>query len=197
MADTLRKPTASFRSAEHGNASEPLATIHTLDDLGPFSSTAATRTCQESAHRLLICEPVISQIGDAVDIVFQSHLTNNGSTVSVSKGNLAGKQLYALSLFPDRTVELDDPPTWRQIFIFALQNADVILRPGCAIGSWYNRRRNMHVLDPVVCVSNLQAALELAQCFDQQSIYDLERGREIEIPYRSSIAVPHLVEELQ
>jgi len=121
------------------------------------------------------------------------HSKAGGSTVGVFDGSLAGRKLFALSIFPDSTVELYDPPTWRQIFVFALANLDLVLRKGCAIGTWYDRNRHLHVLDVVVCVANLQAALELGKCFDQQSVYDLERCQGIAIPYRSSVSNLNLV----
>ena len=145
-----------------------------------------------SAPWLLVREPVISQIGDAVNVALVSHRKTGGSTVSVFDGNLVGRKLYALSIFPGRTEELYDPPTWRQLFVFALKNSDLLLRKDCALGTWYHRR--LHVLDIVVCISNLQAALELAKCFDQQSIYSLEHRREIAIPYQQVVSVERFVE---
>lgn len=146
-----------------------------------------------SAPRLLVREPVISQIGDAVNVALVSHRKTGGSTVSVFDGNLVGRKLYALSIFPGRTEELYDPPTWRQLFVFALENSDLLLRKDCALGTW-NQRRRQHVLDIVVCISSLQAALELAKCFDQQCVYDLEGRREIAVPYRSPVSIQHFVE---
>jgi len=145
-----------------------------------------------SAPRLLVREPVISQIGDAVDVALGSHRKTGGSTVSVLDGNLVGKKLYALSIFPGRTEELYDPPTWRQLFVFALKNSDLLLRNDCALGTWHHRR--LHVLDIVVCISNLHAALELAKCFDQQSIYSLEHRVEIAVPYQQVVSFERFVE---
>ena len=145
-----------------------------------------------SAPRLLVREPVISQIGDAVNVALVSHRKTGGSTGSVFDGNLVGRQLYALSIFPSRTKELYDPPTWRQLFIFALENSDLLRRKDCALGTCYHRRQ--HVLDIVVCISNLLAALELAKCFDQQSIYSLEHRREIVIPYQQGVSAERFIE---
>lgn len=189
MASTLRKPIASSRNVDPRNELEALSQIHSLG-LDPALSTAPHPTCQETGTpRLLVREPIISQIGNAVDVAYASHRKTGGSTVSLFDGNLAGRRLFALSVFPDRTVELYDPPAWRQLFTFVLENLDLALRKGCAIGTWHNRRRNLHVLDIVVCVSNLQAAQELGKCYDQQSIYSLEQHLEIAIPYQQIVSV--------
>jgi hypothetical protein len=193
MADTLRKPTASLRSEQPHNESQTLTRLN-LPGISPDLLTASSPICQEGGcPKLLIREPLISKIGDAADFACASHRMTGGSTVGVFDGDLSGRRLFAVSVFPDRTVELYDPPTWRQIFVFALQNLDHVLRKGCAIGTWHDRR-HMHILDVVVCVSNLQAALELGKCFDQQSVYDLKRRREIAIPFGPSFSGLNIVE---
>jgi hypothetical protein len=146
------------------------------------------------ALKPLVREPLISLIGDAIDVAHLSHLETGGSTVSIFDGNLVGKKLYALSIFPGRTVELLEPPTWRQLFAFALENSEPLLRKNCALGTWYHRARRVHVFDVVVCISNLQAALELAKCFDQESIYSLEHGHEIAVPYDQVISLESIAE---
>lgn len=194
MASTLREPTAPSRSENPPNESEILSRLN-IPDISPHLLTSSSLTCQDGGGYLfLIRETLISKIGDAADISCALHHKTGGSTVGVFDGDLAGKRLYALSVFPDRTAELYDSPTWRQIFVFALDNRDLALRKGCAIGTWHDRRRHLHVLDIVVCVANLQAALELGRCFEQRSIYDLKRRREIVIPYRPFVSALPVVE---
>jgi len=193
VANTLRETTAPLRSENHHTELESLSRFN-IPGISPALLTAPSPACQEAESRSLVREPVISKIGDAADIAYASHRKTGGSTVSVFDGDLAGRRLFALSVFPDRTIELFDPPTWRQIFNFALENLDLVLRKGCAIGTWQNRRRRLHVLDVVVCVANLQAALELGKCFDQQFVFDLHRRRDIAIPYRHSVSGLHIVE---
>lgn len=197
MANTRREPTAFLRSEDLHYESQAPGRIP-LSRFALDLCTAPSSSCQEDGHdghpRLLIHMPLISKIGDSIDIALLSHRETGGATVSVYDGNLVGRKLFALSLFPDRTVELRDPPTWQQLFAFALKNADIVLRKGCGIGMWYDLRRGLHVLDVVVCIANLGAALELGKCFDQRSIYDLERRREIVIPYGSSVSALSRVE---
>ncbi len=193
MADTIQEPTAPFRSDAPRSEFEVLSRLN-IPGISPDLLVAPFATRQEVGRsRLLVREPLLSKIGDAADIACTLHRKTGGSTVGVFDGSLAGRKLFALSIFPDSTVELYDPPTWRQLFVFALQNLDLVLRKGCAIGTWHDRRR-LHVLDVVVCVSNLQAALELGKCFDQQSVYDLERHRDIAIPYRHSVSGLRVIE---
>lgn len=180
MASTLRKPTASSRSRHLRNELEALSRVHS-PGFGLALSTAPRLRCQESTIPKLLVRASVAQIGDAVDISYVLHRKSGGSTVSVFDGNLAGRKLYAVSLFPHRTEELNGPPTWQQLFFFALNNSDLLLRNDCALGTWYHRRRSVHVLDIVICISDLQEALELGKCFDQQFIYDLKQHREIAI----------------
>jgi hypothetical protein len=161
----------------------------------PELFTQPSASCERAdCPRFLIREPIISKIGDAADIAYASHRKTGGSTVSIFDGNLVGKKLYALSIFPGRTVELLGPPTRRQLFVFALENSEHLLRKNCALGTWYHRSRRVHVLDVVVCISNLPAALELAKCFDQESIYSLEQRQEIAVPYHKVVSVDSFVE---
>lgn len=194
MRVTFQEPTARFLSNVPKSKSEALSRLN-IPGIGPDPLVAPFAIRQEDGRSgLLVGEPLLSKIGDAADIARRLHRKTGGSTVGVFDGSLAGRKLFALSIFPDSTVELRYPLTWRQIFVFALQNLDLVLRTSCAIGTWHDRRSCLHVLDVVVCVSNLQAALELGKCYDQKSVYDLEQGGEIAVPYRTSFSGLNVVE---
>jgi hypothetical protein len=115
-----------------------------------------------------------------VDIAFALHTRTNGSTVSVIDGNMAGRKLFAVSTYPARTIELSDPPSWQQLFAFALASWELLLKPRHALGTWFNGR--VHVLDIVVCTSDRAEALTLGSVFHQRSIYSLEARQEISVP---------------
>jgi hypothetical protein len=103
----------------------------------------------------LIQNPFFPSLGHALDVAVESHLgPGRGSTVSVIYGNLVGKPLYAVSIFPGRTVELNAPPTWQQLFAFALLNRDLLLRPEFGLGTWFDALRGLHVLDVVICIAD-------------------------------------------
>lgn len=126
-------------------------------------------------------EAVSASIVKLVDIAHARHASANGSTVSLEHGNLVGRKLFSVSVYPKRSIELTTPPTWADIFAFVLLNLDLLLKPGHAFGSWLNRSWNTHVLDVVICVSDRRIAIELGQLFNQTSIYDLATQKEIVI----------------
>ena len=179
MANTLRESTESYRS---GNASDsagprPLPAL----DFRPNTSTSVQTICQSSpAVPLPILEPMISRIGDAVDIALESHTTTNGATVSVTQGNMAGRKLFAVSIYPELTLELKMPPSRWLLFAYALANVDKLLKPGRAIGLWSDRP-GRHVVDIVFCCPDLTVAISLGRCFQQKCIYSLAVGFEIQL----------------
>jgi hypothetical protein len=141
---------------------------------------------------------MISCIGGAVDIAYDSHSKTHGSTVSLIHGNMVGQKLFSVSIYPERTVELWTPPTWEQFLSFALANAGLLLKPAHACGSWLNDRSGEHVLDVVVLSSDRDNALALGLRFGQLSIFDLKTRREIAIPrpsQESAVTRPEAVND--
>jgi hypothetical protein len=67
------------------------------------------------------------------------------------------------------------------LFAFAILNADLLIQPNHALGTWFDRRRNSHVLDLVVCPESLDAAICLGIKHGQQAIFDLKQAREISL----------------
>lgn len=132
--------------------------------------------------KLPIREPMISCIAGAVDVAYDSHARTDGSTVSLIHGDMVGQKLFAVSPYPDRTVELPTRPTWPQFFSFALANADLLLKPAHALGSYFNEWTLKHELDVVVLSSDRDAALELGLRSDQMCIYDLEARQVVAVP---------------
>lgn len=188
MATTLRETPASNRSESNildRDGQTPLPP----GDPSPLTYTAPRHNCQEISNvDSFIQSRLLPLIGTAVDIALDSHLgPGRGSTVSVIRGNLVGQPLYAVSIFSGRTVELDAPPTWQQLFAFAILYRDLLAQPEFALGTWFDKHRKLHVLDVVICIPNLQAALALGHHFGQSAIYDLERQQEIAIPVQSRL----------
>jgi len=77
------------------------------------------------------------------------------------------------------------------IFAFVLLHLDLLAQPGRALGSWFDRLRNVRVLDVVLCLPDRRTAIELGRFFGQTSIYDLAAQREIAIrPRRIRMGFP-------
>lgn len=193
MTNTCRESTAPYRSenAVESAGSGPIPAL----GFGPHLSTADLTVCQEfNQLRLPIREPMVSCIARAVDVAFDSHSRTNGSTTSLLCGNVVGQKLFAVSIYPERTIELWTPPAWQQFFSFALANADLLLKPAHALGSWFNDWNLEHVIDVVVLTSDRDAALALGLGAGQLSAFNLETRREIPISPPSRKATAKFVE---
>ena len=125
-----------------------------------------------------IAEPLRSSILHTVDIALELHGTKYGATVSLSNGDMVGTKGFAVSIYPERTVELTAPPKEHQLLAFVVANLDVLLLPDRAMGTWY-ADTNRHVLDVVFCARDQQTAAKLGKRSKQWSIYDLDLHREI------------------
>jgi hypothetical protein len=97
---------------------------------------------------------------------------------------MAGQQFYAVGTYPECSFECVAKPSWELLFAYAILNANLLFLPNHALGTWYNRPRNLHEIEVVRCVRNLQVALALGQHSKQYSIYDLRRLQEIAIQPR-------------
>jgi len=94
---------------------------------------------------------------------------------------MAAQKQFAVSVYPERTIEFRDTPRWQDVAEFVVLNLNLLLRPCHAFGSWFNEPKHTHVFDIVVCLRDRQTALELGQRFNQVSIFDLDNLQEIMI----------------
>jgi hypothetical protein len=196
MANTRRESTTSHRRGDSSSLTR--AVPSPSSDYSPRIFTAADPTCQQINNLSFpIREPLISRILGAVETTLELHRRTNGATVSVIRGNLAGRRLFAVSIYPERTIELTAQPSWGQLFAFALANFELLLMPERAIGTWFNVQEGVHVLDVVLCLADRDAAIDLGLRFHQWSIFDLAAGREIRIRRASRLLRPNHTEPRQ
>jgi hypothetical protein len=103
--------------------------------------------------------------------------------VSLTRGNLAGQDYYAVSAHPEVTLQFSSEPTIAQLFLFVVNNLALLVDSERALGTWINKD-GFHVLDVVTCAADRELALEIGAQFSQSSIFDLAAGREILVtPY--------------
>jgi len=189
MASTRRESTARLRSEENSDAAGSLP-IPALG-FGPHLSTPVPTTSQgRSRSALPIREPWVRRVGDAVDIAIALLFDGPGATVSVTDGNMAGRNLYAVSIYPERTFTLNAPPTRRQLFAYAHKNVVELLKPGRALGIWHNVPQKRYELDIVLCIPDLAAAIVLGYRHRQSCIYDLAVGQEIHLSRHAPASLP-------
>jgi len=186
MANTLREFTASRGGESHSDAagSIPIPAM----GLHPHISTPVAAICQGINDLTLpVCRGMISRIASAVDIAFAMHNRSNGSTVSLMDGSMTDKKLYAVSIYPERTIELWEKPTRQDLFDFIQANVELLLKPRHASGTWFDDFKQVHVLDVVLLVHDRDAALSLALHSGQVAIFDLDSRREIPVSSPSEI----------
>ena len=99
---------------------------------------------------------------------------------------MAGRKLFAVSIYPERTIEVATQLSKRQLFAFILANLDLLLKSDRALGTWFDELKGVHVLDVVVCLSDRDAAIALGEFFRQWSAFDLDTEEEIRIGRRDS-----------
>ena len=149
---------------------------------GPRKDRSANRlarqgtTSVQQPFPLEIQVPLLAGVAKAAAAL---HARSDGSTVSVTEGNLLGHSRFAVSIYPEKSAELTGAPTRDLLFAFAILNANLLCRPDHALGTWFDSQRNRHVLDVVVCPKSLETAIRFGIDHRQQAIFDLKEAIEI------------------
>lgn len=106
---------------------------------------------------------------------------SGGFTYSTKTGeSLAGKKLYSVSPFPERSRILPkDKVTQKTIYEFARDNDDILRRKGFAVGGWHNKADGKVYLDVVVAVPDKEAAVKIGRKNNQIAAFDLGAMEEI------------------
>lgn len=187
MANTLRKAAAAFLQTREDVLAQSVGSRkHRIaNGLARQGTQSPEKPC-----RLEILVPMFAAAAETAAVL---HARSNGSTVSATCGNLLGRSGFAVSTYRDKSIETTEVPTRDLLFAFALLNANLLLRPGHALGTWFDCRRKRHVLDVVVCLASLESAIRLGRDHGQQAIFDLKEAREISL---GSVSEALLVEPL-
>jgi len=120
-------------------------------------------------------------VDQAVAEIQALHEENGGSTVNLYFGDLGGAELYAVSLYPDRSVVVegsDIPEDVLRSFIEA--NEQLLQDPRVSVGTWYNSENGLTYLDLSATLPDREEAIELGRQYNQIAIFDLSTFEEIE-----------------
>lgn len=101
---------------------------------------------------------------------------HEGATFDLFFGNMAGQNLYAVSLYPERSVVIPGgtiPEGLLQKFIE--DNQDLLSDPRNSIGLWYSDTLQAIYLDVSVTLPDKAEAVMLGERYNQEAIYDLGR----------------------
>ncbi len=174
MANTLRKTAVSSSPAGDGRLGLP--------GDRPKHSTLGHSPRQEGRPPLLYAlEAAASLLEGTAKTAANLHNRCAGSTVNLINGNLTGSARFAVSIYPERSVELITPPTWELLYAYAAANFDLLRLTDHALGTWVDALRNRHVLDVVICPAALGEAISLGTRHQQQAIFDLQAGEVISL----------------
>ena len=123
--------------------------------------------------------PKLSALEDFAESIRRCH-ARGGSTSSRYFGEVAGQNLYAVSLYPDRTAFIPGqqiPIALLTTFIQA--NQALLEHARNAVGTWYNREEDITYLDITTLVVEREEAIRLASRYNQVAIHDLKQQVEI------------------
>jgi hypothetical protein len=109
------------------------------------------------------------------------HNDNGGSTYHLAQGDLAGKDAFAVSIFPElsHTVEGEKvtPEAIDEFITRPEVQAALKSDPRISVGTWASDGKT--TLDLVATPSDLGAARKLGAAYNQKAIFDLQHMREI------------------
>jgi hypothetical protein len=120
-------------------------------------------------------------VEEAVEQVAHLHAERGGATFSLYFADTFGQELFAVSLYPERSVRVRGRlvPA-RRLQAFVARNQDLLLDPRNAIGTWYNEANDTTYLDVTATLPDREQAITLGRQYNQIAIYDLLRDEEIE-----------------
>jgi hypothetical protein len=125
--------------------------------------------------------PKLLSAAQAAAQIEHLHREHGGATFSLYFANVAGQELVAVSLYPERSVKVRGRfvPT-RRLQAFVAQNQDLLHDPRNAVGTWYNEDNDTTYLDVTATLPDREQAVALGRAYNQIAIYDLFRDEEIE-----------------
>jgi len=117
----------------------------------------------------------------AVPEIMKLH-KDGGSTWNLKRGNLAGKDLYAVSVFPEKGISMQIPGKelpQSQLEGWLKFNRDIFKDPRVHVGTWYDSKTDMTWLDAVITIKDRNAAIYAGTKANQKAITYLKNFEEI------------------
>src|SRR6266852_6124071 len=131
-----------------------------------------------SNRRTRLPKPIPAE--EAVTQIERLHGEKGGATFSLYFGSVVGQELFAVSLYPERSVQVRGqfvPTRWLRTFLG--QNQDLLSDPRNTVGIWYNEDDDTTYLDVTTTLPDREQAITHGRRYNQIAIYDLLRGEEI------------------
>ena len=100
--------------------------------------------------------------------------SSEGATFNLFFGNMAGQPLYAISLYPERSVVISVEAISEDLLQnFVEDNQDLLTDPRNSLGIWYSNALNAVYLDVSATLPDKAEAILLGERYNQEAIYDL------------------------
>jgi len=113
-------------------------------------------------------------VASAAQSVWSLHLQGDSATFNLYSGRFAGKSLYAVSVYSDRTRDVDEPDFSVDVIeAFIRANLDLLVQPDNSVGIWLAADEGRVYLDVSITVQDRQRALALAREHGEQAICHL------------------------
>ena len=126
--------------------------------------------------------PIATVSADEIVAVHNAE-DSTGSTVNAVHGNLAGRNNYSVSIFPDLGITVPGKNiTVEQVNAFAakVQAAGIdVSGPNLTIGTWWDRETDTTFIDVSFTTTDRAAAIAFGEAFNQKAIFDLKALEEI------------------
>ena len=120
-------------------------------------------------------------ISKAAAKIIAAMQTSTGVTFSLYFGQVQEQSLYAVSVYPEKSVFLPiEGFTQSLVEDFIRANRDLLSDPRNCVGVWYVREEDTLYLDVSTTLPNLEMAVRLGQEYNQIGIYDLQNGKVID-----------------
>ena len=102
---------------------------------------------------------------------------HEGATFNLFFGNMAGQALYAVSLYPERSVVVPGEAVPEDLLRkFIEDNRDLLADPRNSVGLWYSSTLQAIYLDVSVTLPDKTEAISLGEQYNQEAIYDLRQN---------------------
>lgn len=125
--------------------------------------------------------PAKVETDEAIRELYVLQAASGGATFNLYFGDLGGTKLYAVSLYPDRSVVVPGKqPTLEALRKFVSDNGDLLSDPRVSAGTWFNSDDGMTYLDVSATVPDKQEAIDLGKRYNQISIFDLGDFQDID-----------------
>lgn len=108
-----------------------------------------------------------------------AHNEFGGSTFDLDGDNLIGQQGYSVSIYPERSLILEQAPTPEVVQDYISTHRDLFADPRNKIGSWWDKESGKHYIDVVAVLPDRDAAIALGKQYNQKAVFDLSALEEI------------------